>query len=170
MAKYKDYVSYDRLAELLIYDSYSGDFVWRKSRSGQPKPGSRAGVLAPDGYIKITIDKHLYQAHRLAWFYMTGEWPEKEIDHIDLDKSNNSWVNLRPATHQQNMMNCRAKRRKKTHKNPIKGVYPTKGGKWLAKITFNGKARRLGVHRSQEEAYLAYCDAAKLLFGDFARP
>lgn len=56
-----------------------------------------AGSLRPNGYIQIGINKKLFRAHRLAFLYMTGEWPKSDVDHIDMDRKNNKWANLREA-------------------------------------------------------------------------
>jgi hypothetical protein len=69
------------------------------------KPGDIAGTTRPDGRRQISIDNLTYLASRLAWLYMTGRWPKEEIDHIDRDKGNDRWENLREATHQQNQLN-----------------------------------------------------------------
>lgn len=44
-------------------------------------------------------------AHRLAFFLMEGSWPAGVIDHIDGDKLNNRWVNLRHVTGAENHAN-----------------------------------------------------------------
>ena len=46
-----------------------------------------------------------YKVHQIIWVYMTGKWPDKLIDHEDLNGENNKWYNLRLATQSQNMMN-----------------------------------------------------------------
>ena len=86
-----------RLRELLSYDPDTGLFRWSKNK-GSKDAGELAGCVSPKGYILIGIDGCLYLAHRLAWLYVHGEFPEKDIDHRDQDKSNNRICNLRLAT------------------------------------------------------------------------
>ena len=91
-------LTYERLRELLHYDPETGAFTWIKSTYRKGQPGTPAGCLSKRlGYILIGIDKRLYYAHRLAFLWMTKQWPEKEVDHINLDKADNRWANLRPA-------------------------------------------------------------------------
>ena len=61
--------------------------------------------MGDHGYTVIRFRGKLYLAHRLAWFYMTGEWPREQIDHKDGVRLNNKWDNLREATPGQNNMN-----------------------------------------------------------------
>src|SRR5574343_703057 len=99
-------VTYERLRQLLTYNPTSGEFVWNESRGCRPA-GAVAGRLGERGYWQIRIDRRLYQAHRLAWMYMTGQWPPDEIDHKDGAEANNVWANLRTATRSENMTNRR---------------------------------------------------------------
>src|SRR5260370_40019772 len=98
----KTELTQERLHSLLDYDPDSGVFRWKCScdhgRRGRRSAGDVAGGWAGgrnSAYWMIGIDYRRYLAHRLAWFYVHGEWPPHQIDHIDLDKTNNTLVNLR---------------------------------------------------------------------------
>lgn len=118
-----------------------------------------------NGYLTITIDKRAYLAHRLAWLYMTGEWPSDYIDHIDGVPAHNAWDNLREATQTQQNANTRLR---KNNTSGYRGVKWHKGcQKWNANIQVNGKSRYLGLFDSKEDAYAAYAVAAKAAFGDY---
>ena len=41
--------------------------------------------------------------------------------------------------------------------------------KWVARISVDGKSKHIGVYDTEEEAALAYNEAAKQLRGEFAR-
>lgn len=105
------------------------------------------------GYIYIGIDKSNYLAHRLAWLYVYGTWPDKDIDHIDGNITNNRIQNLRLTTETHNSQNQR-----QAHKGSysgLLGVYPA-GKRWRAMITVNKKTISLGVFATKDEAYDVY--------------
>lgn len=95
-----------RLKELLHYDPVTGHFTWIVANSNRAPAGTPAGRTGNShGYCPIGIDGKRYRAHRLAWLYMTGEWPPEHIDHINGVRSDNRWHNLRAATLKENNRN-----------------------------------------------------------------
>ncbi len=153
-----------RLKELLSYDPRTGLFVRLTSRGGSCA-GAVAGWRTAKGAVGLTIEGRKYLAHRVAWFYIKGEWPAYEIDHRDGDPSNNRFKNLRAATHAQNTRNT------KLQKNSTSGV---KGvdwhmGKWRATITFDGHRVHLGRFTDISAASAAYAEASRKYHGDFGR-
>lgn len=158
-------ISHDRLLHLLDYNPHSGFFTWKNPTARRVKIGGRAGSMVRAGYIQIKIDGRFYYAHRLAWFYVRRGWPVKWIDHENLDKSDNRFVNLRESTISQNAANSKAHR---DSNSKMKGV-SKKRGKWQARIKCQGVQHRLGVYETPEAASAAYMAAASLLFGEFAR-
>jgi hypothetical protein len=165
----------EAVRQLLEYDPTTGEFTWIK-REGDTRgvhiwntrfAGKMAGRISSYGYREIAISSRLYKAHRLAWIYMTGEWPTDQIDHIDGDRLNNRLVNLRPATREQNAHNCRRHRDNKTGFKGVAFYKPT--GKFHAVIASYGKKFSLGYFPTPEDAHAAYCIAAKRLHGEFAR-
>lgn len=155
----------ERLREVLSYDPTTGEFRWLVSTARRIKVGDRAGMNMPIGYRSIRIDRQAYYEHRLAWFYVTGSWPENQIDHIDLNYTNNAFNNLRPATAAENKLNRKAY---SNNKVGLKGVCFSKG-KYQATIRYNNKQHFLGYFSTPEEAHAAYCKAANDLHKDFAR-
>jgi len=104
-------------------------------------------------------------AHRLAWLYVTGSFPKHQIDHINMVKSDNSFLNLREATRSENGAN-----RKKYSNNTsgYKGVSRnTPNGRWKARIRKNGAGIHLGLFDTAKEAHIAYCSAAKNIHGEY---
>lgn len=164
-------ITLDRLRDVLSYDPETGVWKWVVTRANRRPAGSIAGSLSKTiGYREIRVDGQLYRAARLAYFYMTGEWPE-EVDHRDLDRTNDRWENLRLATRQQNSGNQRVR----AHNSlGIKGVRIKVGRK--GKIQQTGKrfvariaGKNLGCFATADEASAAYFKAAKEMFGEFAR-
>jgi hypothetical protein len=156
-----------RLKEVLDYDPASGVFLWRvKIRS--IRPGRVAGAIAKGfGYRVITVDQTRHYAHRLAWLYVHGEWPNGDLDHENLDRADNRIANLREASVAQNRANARPSR---NNKSGLKGAYFVKArGKWCGSIFVDGKTKNLGYFATAEEAHAAYAAAARKHFGKFAR-
>ena len=151
----------ERVRELLHYDPKTGEFTWRVSRGGGVKAGDIAGTInKTKGYRNIWIGGN-YKAHRLAWLYVHGTWPEDQIDHINHVKTDNRIANLRPATNGQNMQN---RPHQRNSPSGFKGVLGrSKSGRLPAKIAANGKQIWLGHFDSPELAYAAYCAAAARL-------
>jgi hypothetical protein len=157
----------NRLKEILSYDPETGVFRWKTTQGPRAIAGSKAGWKDGKGYICIKIDGVSYRSHRLAWLYMNGEWPEKDIDHKNLDPGDNRWCNLREATRSENGYN---QNKHKTNTSGYKGVYYHKvKRKWVAIITVNGKRIHLNQWNTKEEAHAAYCEAAEKYHKDFAR-
>lgn len=157
----------ERLRELLHYDLGTGIFRWRISTGRKIKAGSVAGSRMGNGYIHIGIDSRKYQAHRLAWLYVNGEWPSKDIDHKNNVKDDNRIGNLRLATMSQNIANAR---RRSDNTSGFKGVsWKKRDSKWCARIRDGNKYRHLGLFTDPADAAKAYDAAAIELHGEFAR-
>jgi len=148
-----------------------GEFRWRARQDRRAQcnalfAGKIAGTFSY-GYRQIMIDYRLYLAHRLAWLYQTGAWPPDQIDHIDCDKGNNRFANLRLATNSQNQQN-RGVRSDNTSGH--KGVcWHRRDRKWSARIRHNGKTMHLGYFDTIEQASAAYASASLKYHGGFAR-
>lgn len=156
----------ERLKELLHYDPTTGIFTWITSR-GAAKAGSKAGHAGALGYISIRIDGVLYQAHRLAWIWVKGVFPENGIDHRDLDGFNNRFDNLREATQTQNNANHPIR---KDNRSGAKGVSFHSGeGKWRARVHKDGREVHLGWFSQFSDAVDARAKAAAEAYGDFVR-
>ena len=119
------------------------------------------------GYIYISVDSVILAAHRLAWLYVHGELPDREIDHANCDPSDNRLENLRLADRSQN--NCN-RRIQKNNTSGFKGVDWAKSKrKWRAVVKKNNRCHHLGYYSTAAEAAAAYNSAAKKLHGDFKR-
>lgn len=154
-----------RLRDLLDYDIESGEFIWRVTRNWRTPAGSRAGNLRSDGYRRIKVDGVLIMENRAAWLWMTGEWPKHQVDHDNLDKSDNRWSNLRDATPTQNSANSP---KRSTNRSGYKGVFHHRG-RWEAKLHRDGHGVYLGRFDTPELAHAAYIIAATECHGNFAR-
>lgn len=159
-----EFIPLDRAQALISYDPATGDFSWLPGRRGRCWGGTIAGTTNDRGYRIIYLDGRRYYAHRLAWLFTYGEWPNGEIDHINRDTGDNRSVNLRLASRSQNMANTTMYR---NNKSGLKGAYLTKWG-WKSTIRRGGKTISLGTFATAEEAHAAFCAAALELSGEYA--
>lgn len=160
----RSHPSLERVHELLSYDQETGEFTWK---SGRKVAGKIAGSVTNFGYIVIVLDRAHIPAHRLVWLITYGEWPSADIDHIDMDKSNNRISNLRAANRDQNMANTTLR---SSNTSGLKGVFWHKRAqKWMSQIRINDKAKYLGLFSDAEQAAEAYRNAAIAAWGEFAR-
>lgn len=161
----------EKVKELFEYDPETGVFRWRINISCHRR-GSIAGTLSLLGkrrYLVIRYEGKEYRAHRLAFLWMVGRWPEAEVDHANGVGVDNRWVNLREATKSQNAANRGAMR---TNKIGLKGVIRVIRfgvAKYEARIRVSGKQRHLGRFNTAYEAHQAYIVAAERTHGEFAR-
>lgn len=154
----------ENIRQILHYDPESGFFIWKAPKM-KFYQGKRAGCVAVNGYRKIRLFGVLYSEHRLAFLYMTGEWPPHEVDHVNRVKDDNRWVNLRKATNSQNQAN---KGKQKNNSSGHKGVsWCARSKKWIVQIKIQGKSRYLGLFSNISEAAAAYEQSAACNFGEY---
>lgn len=149
-----------QIKNLLSYSPESGLLTWITKRGFAIKPGTLAGGLDKYGYVTVGVSGKQFKAHRIAWLLMTGDWPQKEIDHINGNRADNRWINLRQVDRLTNVQNLRAAR--KDSKSGLLGVRARKGG-FYATIGHNKKTIHLGVFDSPEKAHEAYIRAKREL-------
>ena len=170
MSVKEGFLTAETLRKVLFYDPETGAFT--RLSGGRSRPdlvGTKAGSARQrDGrtYVTISVACVDYQAHRLAWLYMTGVWPSKFIDHINGDGADNRFANLREATPSENARNAKTRR---TSRVGLKGVRISRVGRFEAWIYIRGKSVSLGTFKTEQSAHVAYVKAAKEHFGTFAR-
>ena len=152
------------LKEVLSYDPDTGVFLRKITVSGNAKAGDEAGWVKRYKdkdleYREIKIKTKVYKAHRLAWLYVTGEWPKGHIDHINGDGLDNRFCNLRDVSNQENSKNSSLSKSNKSGSNGVS--WHKDHGKWYARIMVNGKSKHLGYYDSKDEAIEARLNADK---------
>lgn len=158
-------ITQKELKHWLSYSPIVGVFEWRR-----PGHRIRAGALAgcvdmATGYVVIRVRGKSYRAHHLAWLYMTGEWPEMDVDHKDGDRNNNAFSNLRLATKEQNQWNKKAL----SGSPGVKGVTWMKAvGKWRGMVGIGGRKIHVGLFKTISEAEAAVKAKREELHGEFA--
>ena len=179
----KQSITAEFVRKIIDYNPENGSLMWKPRTPDMFKDGGhgreinckgwntrfankQAGAKDPiEGYLIIGIYGTLYRAHRIAWLYMTEEWPENDIDHKNLDRIDNTWSNLRQANDKFNNAN---KSVTKNNKLGVKGVNYRRG-KYEARIRVDGRLIILGYRNTKEEAAELYAEAAIMHFGEFAR-
>lgn len=157
-------VTQKRLRELFDYNEDTGLFT-RISPVKKANVGDIAGARAKNGYITISVDCKRYYAHRLAFIYMTGDCP-KTVDHIDRNRANNRWSNLRESTAQLQEAN---KEKCQGNTSKYKGVsFKSKIGRYVARLKVDGNEIYLGCFADEDNAARAYNTAAIEAFGKYA--
>lgn len=154
---------------ILSYDPKTGEFRWRVRADRDAgwngkHAGEIAGAVLPVGYRYINFNRKLHTAHRVAWLYMTGEWPRGQIDHINRDRTDNRWANLRVVKPSENIINQGIR---STNTSGIKGVsWDKKRRRWVAMITKDRKQQFLGYFDNLEAATAARRAAEAELHGE----
>lgn len=140
-----------QLKEIYFYNPLTGIFRKIGSESGRPFSGEEI-VQKKDGYVSIRFCGRAHQAHRLAWLYMTGNWPKRQIDHINHVKNDNRFINLRDISAQENMRNRSLSSR---NLSGIPGVYYSMSDTWFVAIGENSKSVHIGSYSEMFEAICA---------------
>jgi len=164
-------LSFDRMREYLLYPPVTGLWVWNERP--HKRQGTPAGSVATDEdgrqYIRICIDGMRFMAHRMAWFYMTGAWPEEEVDHWNRNGLDNRWVNLRLAERSAGD-NQHNRKLNSNNKTGVKGVtIRPDTGKYRVTIGVGGSKIRLGQFDSLADAKAAREAYARAAHGEFYR-
>jgi hypothetical protein len=147
------------LKAALHYDQETGEFTRLTGRTA----GQRTGTVNGAGYVTITVGGRTRLAHRLAWMFIYGRFPEKNIDHADRNKKNNKISNLRECDQSGNMQNA-GKRNGGTSKYLgvcLSSAHKNFKKKWIAQIMIGKKNIHIGLFRTEEEAHKAYMDTKK---------
>jgi hypothetical protein len=142
-------ITQEKLKELLSYDRSTGVFTWAKARPKIQK-GNIAGSTHPSGYIRITVGGKRYQAHRLAWLFVNGSFPDHDIDHLNHCRSDNRISNLRSVTHKENGKNQSLY---SSNTSGFTGVsFDKRDKKWISQIIVDGKYICMGRFANIEDA------------------
>lgn len=160
--------SQEQLNELFDYNKTTGVLRWKIDKSPKARRGNMVGTYHNIGYMSTTINRKQYWLHRVIWKLVTGQDPEKCIDHINGNRADNSWSNLRQAEMWQNNSNRKTDKR---NKHGLHGVTFHKVNKirpWEARIQHKSKSTLIGYFNCPLMAQLAYHEKARELHGSFA--
>lgn len=157
------------ILDFVVYDEDSPTRLrWNVNKGPNIRTGSVAGTICKSrGYAFVTLGGRQHQVQRVVWQIFNGEIPNgMTIDHIDMDRSNNSIENLRMCSQSENMMNRKVR---STSKTGVKGVHwESKGNRFVANVCKNGVRYRKVFH-DLEEANVWVKSMREELHGDFCR-
>ena len=155
----------DELKALMHYDPETGVFTHLQSR-GKGRAGQTVGKVNVHGYVEMRVFNRLFGAHQLAFIYMTDRYPQRPmtVDHINGDKTDNRWCNLRIADYYGQSWNTGPH---KTNKSGLKGAWPCKTtGRWISMLEMDRKRIWIGRFDTAEDAHKAWINTARNLRGD----
>ena len=148
-------ITLNYVRQVLSYCPITGVFVWKERKTRQGLIGCVAGSIGSHGYLAIGVFNRKRLAHRLAWFYTTGSWPKLHIDHIDGNKRNNCFANLREIDRFGNMQNMR--RPTKVNKAGFLGVSAHQG-RWIVQLMVRGLRIRESGFATPDVAHKRYLE------------
>lgn len=145
-------ITQEYLKEILDYSPDTGIFVWKVDKAFRARKGDKAGSLTDHGYIKLTINRKRYYAHRLAWIYVYGSHATQQLDHINGVRDDNRVENLREVSNRENGSNRKEHREGK----PVGISFYAQWNYWSAAIQIKGRTTYLGSYPTKELAAEAY--------------
>lgn len=150
------------LMNVLSYDQVTGKFTWKVRPCRNVFPGDLAGTRTSDGYVQIRMNGITYKAHRLAYVYMTGIDPGTCIDHVNGDREDNRFSNLRAVSNSVNAQN-RRKAKAGAKSGLIGAFWNSARSHWISSILVDGERINLGKFASEKEAHEAYLQAKRAM-------
>lgn len=158
-------ITFSRLLELVEYDNETGIMVSIADRSAARGCGrmvKKCQILGrpnKKGYLQTTIDRKTYLIHRLAWLYETGSFPSYQLDHIDGNRANNAFINLRECIQSENNQNV-IKTKKSCTSGHVGVCYAQSKGCWIAYLKLAEKQIQKFA-KNEQDAILARAELKK---------
>lgn len=146
------------------YNPETGQFNWIVNKR-RVKIGDPCGNPS-HGYIRIRLNNKGYAAHRLAWLYQYGVFPDKQIDHINGIRCDNRIINLRLANNSENQCNVKLP---VTNTTGYKNVHLHRCGLYVVRIKKDKITYNLGYFKTAEEANEVAVINRRILHGQYAR-
>lgn len=161
----KEKLTQQYLKECVTYNPDTGIFTWNTRPLSHFKnshccnawnarwANKYTGSISDEGYFLVKVNHKTYKAHRIAFLYMEGYFPENQVDHIDRNKLNNKWDNLREVSNQCNQQNCNIS---KNNTSGVCGVsFNKRSGKWVVRIGVLWQRLCIGSFENFEDAVMA---------------
>ena len=137
----------------MLYCPVTGKIIWKNDSVGRGRPhlkGEECGCIDSNGYRYISVSVNGFYkrllAHRLAWYIYYGVMPNKLIDHINGNRTDNRIENLREVTSGQNLRNRHNRKSKTGHTNIHKDRKSYRVQFWI-----NGRNKTIFKSKDLEE-------------------
>ena len=135
------------------YEKETGLFRWDIYGPKITKGAVTGSSNGKNSYVVLKTKSEKLYAHRVAFVMVFGRWPTHKVDHINGNKKDNRFCNLRESTQAQNLRNKAVKGDSLTR---VKGVTQDKrDGRFYAYIDVDGKRTSLGGFDTANLASLA---------------
>lgn len=143
------------LKNLNDYFYHKGGKLYAKfSYHHHVKKDQEVGYLS-NGYKIVSCKYKKYKVQRIIYYFATGKWPTKQLDHINGNRAGNRPENLREVTDKENQRSFNKTNSKFSSK--YRGVCWAKSkGKWVTHIHDGDNQIYLGYFTCEKEAALAY--------------
>lgn len=155
-------ITQEEMKSILDYNKKTGIFTWKEKEVNYPWQASwnsrhankeAFSSIDEKGYKCGSINGKMVKAHRVAWFYVFGTWPDGEVDHINGIKTDNRIDNLRDVSNIDNSRNCK---RSSRNKSGVTGVRWLKNrNRWIASIRVNRRLIHIGSYVNFQDAVKA---------------
>lgn len=153
----------EELRSRYTYNPETGELVYNTDLKGKAQIGGVAGTVNSEGYVLVSFNGVYYGAHRVIYYMQTGKVPVM-VDHINGNRADNRWTNLRSCTPRQNLYNTA---KYSTNTTGHKGV-TLNGSRYRVRIYVDGKPRNFGQFATLEEAVSVANKARNKYHGEFA--
>ncbi len=151
--KPKELPSTAQLKELFDYNQATGELICKVRTGPRSVVGKPVGGYDDRGYLTTGLNGVRYKLHRLIWRWMTGEDAGSDLDHVNGDRGDNSWSNLRKVEHH---VNCKNRKMASNNTSGVTGVhFDAARGKWIARAGDHTGRKHLGYFDTLEEAAAA---------------
>lgn len=157
--------SVEYLWHLFDYEELTGRLIWKNTLCRSMTPGREAKRLNNRGYYAVMIGRKNYSVHRVVFYMKTGRVP-KLVDHINNNRTDNRWINLREVSDCENAHNTMIR---SDNKSGVKGVsWDKRRGNWKAEIQAFGKRVFIGSFNDLKEADRVMKEARQRMHGQYA--
>ena len=144
-------IDFIQLREKFFYDPETGVIINRKT--------GRQIRAVTNGYLAARFSGTTMYAHRIAWALTFGRMPDRHLDHINGNKTDNRISNLREADDLVNNHNRHTANKSNKSCGLLGVTKPRHTNKWAASITVNRRRVHIGYFDTPEEAHTAYLNA-----------